>query len=469
MWKIITPFIVVTTSIVVGLYAYVGSLSQLMADDFCSVYFAEKLGTLRSVWYWYITWHGGFSASFADALLSFLGQTGLRFVVPIVLVAWFISLTWSIASALHNFGLGRQVAFSVSAALLVLYGTLMLSPATSASIIWWGGLRGYIPPLILMLLYVAFYGEFLHHEWSVWQRYLWYAASFSLVLISGGFSEPFTPLQIVIIIFLLVEEWYTGHEQSKYPRFSFLIAGMLGGIIALLIMIMAPGNAVRQTFFPPPPSVLDIVSIALKSYIRFLLGFFLQFQKIAALLGIVSGSFLLGTFLPVTKRLSSKTLLAVVVTGFLLAYGCFLPAAYGQSTGPSDTSLIIPVYILMLTITAAGVIGGGFFAHMPGTIRPQRHILVLSLILLLSLGYSTILNTRSLILEARFASAYAEKWAIRDQQIRRAKNKGLKEISVPALPHWITEEPTDNPKFFVNKCMSLYYGIDIIATDISSK
>jgi hypothetical protein len=86
--------LLIPSSILVGLLAYLGGYSQLMADDFCSVYYAERLGVLRSAWYWYITWHGGYSAALADGVLGLFGRTGIAFVVPATILIWLGVLLW---------------------------------------------------------------------------------------------------------------------------------------------------------------------------------------------------------------------------------------------------------------------------------------------------------------------------------------------------------------------------------------
>lgn len=435
-----------------------------MADDFCSVYQAEKLGVLRSVWYWYITWHGGFSASFADALLGLFGESGPGIIVPLSILVWVLSLTWTISTLLSNGGVAQSQSIAVSATFLILYGTLISSPATSASMIWWGGLRGYVPPLIIMPLYIGLYDLFSRKDQSVGRRYLWYLLSFVITFFNGGFSENFTPLQIIILTFILAIELYVNRLMLKSPKFYFLSAGILGGILALVVMVIAPGNANRQAFYPPPALPLQFMFIALESYLSLWISLFSDLQKIATLVAVFAGSMFLGTLFSDRIKFNFRIWLMVIFTGLLFAYCCFLPAAYGQSTGPSDTSMIIPVYILMLTLVIAGVWCSAVLPNSTGKQMPRRYILFLSLILFVSLGYPTMVKVKDLRAEFTRAAVYDENWAVRDRQIRRARLGGATKVVVPSIPNWIAEEPTDNPKFFVNQCMALYYGVETLSS-----
>lgn len=464
MPKIITAFILFSTSIIVGLFAYLGSFSRLMADDFCSIYYVETLGAFRSVWYWYITWHGGFSASFADALLGFFGESGPSLLIPLSILVWVLSLTWTISTLLSNRGVARSRSIAVSAAMLVLYGTLINSPTASASIVWWGGLRGYMPPLIIMPLYIGLYDLLSRKDWSVGGRYLWYLLSFAITFFNGGFSENFTPLQLIILAFILTIELYMNRLLFKSPKFYFLCAGILGGILALVLMVMAPGNANRQAFYPPPAPPLEFMFIALKSYLSLWTGLFSDLPKIVTSMAVLAGSMLLGTLFSDRIKFNFRIWLMVIFTGLLFAYFCYLPAAYGQSTGPSDTSLIIPVYILMLTLVIAGAGCGAALSNTTGKQMHRRYILFLSLILFVSLGYSTMAKAQDLRAEITGATVYDQNWAVRDRQIRRARLTGAVNVVVPSIPQWITEEPIDNPNFFVNQCMALYYDVETLVS-----
>jgi hypothetical protein len=87
-----------------------------------------------------------------------------------------------------------------------------------------------------------------------------------------------------------------------------------------------------------------------------------------------------------------------------------------------------------------------------------------ALLVIFSLGDSAMISAQRLSREIVQARAYAVNSLNRDLQIRRARQNGLHKILIPPIPPWITLEPTDNPRFFVNQCMSLYYDIEITSS-----
>lgn len=463
MLRTVKLILILFSSGIVSLYIYLGSFSQLMADDFCSVYYSERLGVLRSVWYWYISWHGGYSASFADGLLGLFGRTGIGFVTPLALLIWVLSLTWFVFAALKYFGFDRQMLISLAASLLVITATLIGSPNPSASVVWWGGLRGYIPPLILFPLYLSMF-FFLAQSTAFSKTFVyWCIASFLSVLMIGGFSEPFTPLLLILLSLLLILEVIKYRKAWIRPSSIFLSAGLLGGILALALMVLAPGNAERQAFSPPPPAPMGILSIAARFYFEFLYGILLSPVKTGIFIGVFFGSLSIGALLSGRLAFRLRHVVIAILAGLFFAFCCFPPAAFGQSTAPSDSSLITPVYFLVWGVICSGFMSGQILANFV-LLRGATPQVVLCTVLVLSLGYSMGAKAVDLAREIQLATTYASEWDLRDQQITQALLVGKNEVYVNPIPHWITYEPNDNPKFFVNECMSLYYKINIVSS-----
>jgi hypothetical protein len=119
---------------------------------------------------------------------------------------------------------------------------------------------------------------------------------------------------------------------------------------------------------------------------------------------------------------------------------------------------------LVLTLVTTGLLCGASLPNINAAQIHGRYVLALSLVLFLSFGYSAIVNVQHLRTEITEATVYGENWEMRDQQIRRARLDGVNKIVIASIPAWITQEPTENPKFFVNHCMALYYGAESLST-----
>ena len=99
---LLSLFAIASTSVLV-MHGYLGSYTRFIADDFCSVYFANHFGLFRSIWFWRLNWSGRYTAFAVDWLLAKIGGVeNLAMVVPFSLLVWFISASAAIYLALHS-------------------------------------------------------------------------------------------------------------------------------------------------------------------------------------------------------------------------------------------------------------------------------------------------------------------------------------------------------------------------------
>ena len=159
LWSFLALFF--PSAIILGIHAYIGSFNRFIADDFCSVYMAQRLGVIRSVWYWYRTWFGDFSASFVDGIMPAMGVRGLTFSVSIVLLIWLGLAIWAVWLLLPK-GMSEKdkILAAVSSGTAVIYVTLLANPDVPQSLYWWGGMRSYIPPLLFSTFFVVIFSTF---------------------------------------------------------------------------------------------------------------------------------------------------------------------------------------------------------------------------------------------------------------------------------------------------------------------
>ncbi|MCE9645245.1 MAG: DUF6056 family protein [Chloroflexi bacterium] len=457
LWTALVP-----ASFVIILLAYLGSFTQLMADDFCSAYYAERLGIFRSTWYWYITWHGGYSAAIADGFLGLFAKKGIGFVFPIAILVWWVILILMHESILKYYGYDRSLLLLISLSAIVLCGTFILSPTIKPSLLWWGGFRGYIPPLVLFPLYICTYMHFLMRKARLfWNTTMWCVVSFLIVLVNSGFSETFTPVQLIILVFLLAWILFTSPQSAQIV--PFLLSGIFGGFLGLVLMVVAPGNSARQAFFPAPPSLFEIMVISLRGAVYFLGTIFSDPAKIMMLTGIMITGLTIGAVIGRNRASNTKIAPFVFGSGLVFIYCCFPPAAYGQSAFPADHTLVIPAFLLVYSLFSTSLLVG---QNLSAKFKNQGTLIFKSLyiLMLLTFVFSSLAVSRAYILDIPSAVRYAEEWQSRDDLIVSIKLSGKQTVLVPSIKNWIgILEPINNPRFFVNSCMSLYYDVGVLS------
>jgi hypothetical protein len=430
----------------------------MLADDFCSLYFAERLGLVRSIWYWYLNWSGRYTAFAMDWLvLKFaLGPYKLHYVVPVTILLWLILVTAVLylyfrEKDMHTF----LHSFAVAGMFLLI--VLILSPSIPQSLFWWNGMRSYTLPLVVLTFYVLMFQ--IRNQNPKMNLAIVCSLGFILFFMSGGMSETFAVAQTAFLLFLIglkVLNW------SNIPRteWTILVFGLAGSICSTIVVILAPGNAIRQALLPPPPDLMKLLSISTQAYATFIYEFFVAPEKIIGLTAAIVSTLWIGghykDYAPANTRLIPVHILGSIAVSF----ACFPPGVYGYSEPPPARAMIVPVFFLTGFILYASFITGCWFASRYGSQWTSNNALILLPVLLI--GFSSTAATRTLFKERQVYINFAEKWDQVDSQIMQAKAQNLEFVNIPAMSNWAgLDRPNDNRNHSPTLCYSLYYDIQI--------
>ena len=444
------------------LHGVLGSLSRYMGDDFCTAFYARRLGVLRGTWFWYLNWSGRFSASLLDGVIGRLGPKALPAVVPLTLLLWLSILTLFFRTFLRRFE--NRFLVSLTLAVTTLFGLFLLTPDVRQSLYWGQGMRSVVPPLLLLSIQLVLLDRVRAAGWNRFQAVLWGFLSFSLALFAGGYSETYASWQVAALALALMVTLVIEKRWLSQVSF-FLGTGLLGAICALVIIFLAPGNAERKAFFPAPPGITDLLGISLRSCLAYLAGLVNSPERILALTGIFGLGALVGS--ESRSALGSRLPFIIPVLTLGLVFVCFVPAAYGTSDAPPGRTLLLPTYFLLMGLLAWGLACGTLL------VKKQDSLLnhLLPGLVVVSIALSSALHSFDLYRSRSEFIEYAASWDRTHIAILYAKEQGAAEVLVPATVNWAgINIPTDNPRFWVNECMSSYYGVPILADmDASSK
>ena len=441
-------------------YAYLGSYSRLIADDYCSANMANRLSLLRLVWFWYRTWSGCYSTSLIDAMLSF-SPSLVSWGCALTISAWLAVTTW-LTYLLIPVTYQKYERFWTALVFgcFTLYSTLNLIPSPAQSLFWWGGLRSYLMPLVVFIFGLALFFQINYSGFAknrVWFLLLGLILSF----FGAGFSETLTPVLVVFWTVLLVTKVWLSRNQIHDSALSYSAAYLLGSIIGLIVMVLAPGNSTRQALFVKRPSLLEILAISSTGFWDFLIRIFqspVNLLAIAALLGVA----ILGGIFKPYKKTPKWYWPSALLAGFILAFGCFPPAAYGMAEPAPNRTLILAIFFIVAGMMVSFyLLGSEIAAHK----NLQSELIAgLFITILVVVSGATLLNFQQLTAYQNILAKYAIYWDSTDQKIRAAVSNGQKDIMIHSERNWTgLNDPGDNPKFWVNYCMSSYYGLNILA------
>ena len=451
------------SSSVLFMHGLLGSYTRLIADDFCSVYYAERFGLLRSIWYWRLNWSGRYSAFGMDWLLTrVIRIDNLPYVLPILLVAWFSLASYAIYRVLHSEETKRQdVLFSGLLGIVYLSVLFGLTPNIPQSFYWWNGMRSYTLPLIFLTAYLALFLILPPKKIPIKTQIILSVLFFILLFTSGGMGETTVVFQIGLLVLLILSRWLLTFRLNWDIQLLALISGLLGSIAALVVIITAPGNSIRQEVMPPTINPTQLLAISWEGFSVFLIEIIQTPEKITLLIGSFLIAVWIGHYYKDRFEVVSWMIPVCLAGGLLLSFACFIPGAYGYSEPPPTRVIILPVFALSIIVMFSGFLTGIQLHNISSL--PDLGIQILLLTSVSLLAYSSAIQTGDLYNKKNQYVSFADSWDKMDIQIRTAKNNQEESITLPFVNNWaMLNTLTDNPNFWVNVCYSNYYGIDVL-------
>jgi hypothetical protein len=88
----------------------------------------------------------------------------------------------------------------------------------------------------------------------------------------------------------------------------------------------------------------------------------------------------------------------------------------------------------------------------------------------ISVVLAALLNAKILYESRDTYISFAHRWDQADAQILQAKMNGDESVTIPALNVWTGPggDPTDNPRYWVTACYSLYYDFPVLGPSLNS-
>jgi hypothetical protein len=283
--------------------------------------------------------------------------------------------------------------------------------------------------------------------------------AFGLTFANGGFSETMAALQPMLLIFITALHWLSNDRKTD-AAFKVLAAATLGALVSVIVVAIAPGNALRKEQLPASPGLIKWMEISIGAYLSYLQDILLSPQKMTALLGAILVSAWAATGYKNQIRLRWWTIPAQIIGGLLLSFICIPPAVYGYAAPPPPRTLSIAAFALIaFWMNASFLIGSWLVRTLRSSVGMEAMLIVLATLLI---GVSSALTMIYVNQNRSTYIAYAQKWDAMDTQILQARANHQVFVNIPAMFNWAAlERPSDNPKFWATACYSEYYGIQV--------
>lgn len=454
-------------------FAVVGLFTRYMADDYCMAVGLRNAGFFKMQLSNYFHWTGRVSFTFLVSLAGLAGPRIVPFLPLTALLCWVLAAVWLVYEVAQLTNVPRPLLTALLFGELIVFATLTTAHNLVQSFYWQSGMLTYTPPLVLGTFYLAIVARGLRRRnLQRWKVVLLAAGSFVITAVAGAFSETYIAVQTTALVIALVIVFRLRGGLVN------IISGLAGTLVALVVILPAPGNAVRRAFFPPAPGVPTLVIMTLNFTYRFMGHTVLQSPL--SLLLMVTGPALLALYLyrtqsrQITERHESiirrSLWLLPFVTGFLIAIS-FVPGVYGTSADPPWRSRFIPQFVLVVGIVAWSFLAGVFLSSRRSEAQNDSRIINgaamagFALMILWAL-----LVVRHNVLLIPHARANAQQWDQTDAEIRAVRATGVKNVIVRTIDDmetslggpWNELQVQSDEQKWKNRCLARYYDVDSI-------
>lgn len=454
--------------VAVGVYAYLGSFSRYIADDYCEAVRVTTVSPFQAVLNRYSD--GAFRSANRYSNILFvgfsemLGPNSIPITIVFMILLWTIGLSWLayetrkfIGARWHPFidgFLGSTLAFM----------SFLQAPNLFQTVYWRSSMMTHFAPLVFSSLFFAFLVRQARRSPDEKISPFIYGFIFVIAFVLAGFSEP--PAATLVTVFALL--FFTVWIWNKSPVRNRLLtltgvtfAGVFAGFLTLLFS-PAVTNVAREK----SPDVILILftsftyalHFARDSFVRVPLPLFISFLIPFSLawalkqFGIVT--------VTEARRLPVWMIVLPFLIWLLIAAG-FSPSVFGQGF-PVERMRFLAQTLLIVMLMLEGIWLGLILPELKFN-RTIGMWAALTLFTVISTAYPLRAALNFFQNNALEYRERAELWDIRDAYIHRHIARGETELFVPGFGgfHGV-KELDSNPKHWINACAANFYHVSSI-------
>lgn len=455
-----------------AVYAYLGSFSRYLADDYCaSTYLFTSQNIFEATWRAYLLWANSYSRLMFSQLIELGGVNGIRVMVGVEISIWVFLLAWMF------FGLGKLLRIQIPKAGYVWLACMAIALSlyqTSAlyQILYWRtGLIPYSLPLLWFVGIAAYLLRYVEKPYEK-SRARWAGIIFVvLVFFAGGLSETTSGLQVGAMVAAVVLVWWTKPLHQRRDVLAFLVAGLITAVIAISITAASPGTSNRLNRIMNNPPIYNPVALS-GDVILYTSQFLLDVARSYPLLVFVAVAVSFGIMfltLSVSQQDPSSiptsylrtALLVIPVVIFIVIGFSYAPSAFVR-TFPAARARFASHFVFMLGLMIEGGVLGMLAANAR-SVASLNWIRIAVAFLLVALIIHPIRATPRVYTLRYEYQTFATRWDARDALIRQAVANGETDLVVVQLdaPGGIGEYK-GNPKDWINRCVARFYGLNSI-------
>jgi hypothetical protein len=269
----------------------------------------------------------------------------------------------------------------------------------------------------------------------------------------------------VLSLGILVTLWW---KKGQSRRFILILLSwsLVGALMALVVLALAPANSIRLK--SAPPGLVELViriftfpweftvdtlrTLPTPTFITIAIPAALFYAKISGPSQTISNH---------TRNRLIILSIVVPLLAYLLIAASFAPSAYGQSYPVARSR-----FIGRLLMTSALMLEGALFGTLLTQIKIKffqnvyvRNFAILTFMLLALYPLRAFWET---VVDVPAFQQRAAAWDQRDAEIRALKAQGVRDLTVRFLPDDQIQDLGDHTEFRLNRCAAALYGVNSI-------
>lgn len=445
----------------------VGSHTRMMVDDFCTSYSGRSEGLIGGFITQYSTWAGQPSNIISKNAVGLAGSWVIPLLPPLVVAGWFIAILWTLSQVFKRLWLPHLLL--VLAAAIFLFAILDGSPQIIQSLYWLAAVIPYTLPLVFATIFVGFLARTLQADNPPGISTLVFSGVFCFI--TGGFSESYIVVQLGLLLSGIAICILLPSPARRKRALPVLVAGLIGTVLVLFVILAAPGNAIRRASFPPAPPIPEMVTSALIHAVALVVTSLVAFSPIGAILTVAISSFIAYRHAShIALRIKPMYVLLFLMSVFVPITAYTVAGIYGTSFVPPARTYIIPQTLIVAALAAIGFMIG-IKLRERGAFRAAKPLIYAlgAVVMIGLLVFGPVRSTIRILDTLPAFQTFAAEVDQREQMIETARQRGETDVRVPPFTVDIAEAVGlltigADPAFWVNVCAAQYYGVETLAT-----
>ncbi len=252
-------------------FVYLGVFSRYQADDYCfSRMLIEGGGYFGGLIQMYSRISDRFSTMLVIGLIEPLGKIGMQILSGLLIAIFFVGSLYLLYQISIIFIQPQKRIELFSLAGVFTFICLYSAPDLFQSVLWMSGSVTYFLPLGLMLFALAgMIGNINKLDGK--QIPIRHTFIYFLVFVFiGGFSETTAAMILgMMLILMIIVFWKIQSEDFRRSIIMLLASSTMGLIVAMILMILAPGNEYRLALMPEHPGFFELIWLSFRHALGF--------------------------------------------------------------------------------------------------------------------------------------------------------------------------------------------------------